>query len=320
MKWQRDIRTKLRPEEVIALIFLAAFGVAVASCRFSPIWDPITVLIYLAPALMIGAIAAVSQRSGRKLWRVVRDFLPFLLVIWGYENMHLVTETVHFEDKHRWLIAADEWMFRGVNPVVWVERWVTSSLTNLMSAAYAGHFFFTPVLAMVLYRRGQIEGFRDTMLAIVMTLLVGFIGYVVVPSLAPCFTMRERFSVSLQGSPLAQKALDLYTISALEVPRDCFPSLHTAVTLVALMFAWRLWRGYFWVLLPCAAALVFSTVYLRLHYVIDLVAAVPLAAFSVWATPRLNRWWYSGAPLRAAGEAGLTAGPVAYSAPTRLPA
>jgi membrane-associated phospholipid phosphatase len=134
------------------------------------------------------------------------------------------------------------------------------------------------------------------MLAVVMTLLLGFVGYVAVPSLAPCFTMRERFSVSLQGSPLAQKALDLYTISSLEVPRDCFPSLHTAVTLVALMFAWRLWRGYFWVLLPCAVALVFSTMYLRFHYVIDLVAAVPLTAVTVWAAPRLNRWWYGAAP------------------------
>jgi hypothetical protein len=90
------------------LIFLAAFGVAAASYRLSPIWDPMTVLIYPTPALMIGAIASVSQRSGKKFWWVARDFLPFLLVIWGYENMHLVTETVHFEDKHRWLIAADE--------------------------------------------------------------------------------------------------------------------------------------------------------------------------------------------------------------------
>ena len=299
MNWLRDIRTKLRPEEVIALIFLTAFGVAAASWRIHAMWDPLTmltVLIYLIPALMIGAIASVTQRSGKKFWRVFRDFLPFLVVIWAYENMHLVTETVHFEDKHQWLIAADEWMFRGVNPVVWLERWTSPSLTNLMSAAYAGYFFYTPVLAMVLYRRGQIGGFRDTMLAVVMTLLFGFIGYVAVPALAPFFTMRERFSVSLQGSPLAQKALDLYTISSLEVPRDCFPSLHTAVTLVGLVFAWRLWRGYFWVLLPCAAALVFSTIYLRLHYVIDLVAAAPLAAITIWAAPRLNRWWYNAAP------------------------
>jgi membrane-associated phospholipid phosphatase len=296
MNWVDCIRRRLRPEEVVALIFLFGFGVIAVGYRFSVMWDPITVLVYLAPALMIGAIAAAGERSGKRFWRVVRDFLPFLLVIWGYENMHLVTETLHFEDKHRWLIAADEWMFGGVNPLVWLQRCVSPLLTKLMLAAYSGYFFYTPILAMMLYRRGQIDGFRDTMLAVVMTLLLGFIGYVAVPALDPAFTMRDRFSVSLEGSPMAKRALDLYQISALAVPRDCFPSLHTAITLVTLIFAWRMWRGCFWMLLPLAAALVFSTVYLRFHYVIDLVAAVPLAVFTVWAAPRLNRWWYAAVP------------------------
>jgi membrane-associated phospholipid phosphatase len=308
MNWLDGIRRRLRPEEVIALIFLFGFGVIAACYRFSPMWDPITVLIYMIPALMIGTIAAVGKQSGKRFWQVVRDFLPFLLVIWGYENMHLVTETLHFEDKHRWLIAADEWMFGGINPLVWLQRCISPLLTKLMLAAYTGYFFYTPILAMMLYRRGQIDGFRDTMLAVVMTLLLGFIGYVAVPALDPAFTMRERFSVSLLGSPMTRRALDLYQISALAVPRDCFPSLHTAVTLVTLFFAWRLWRRYFWLLLPLAAALVFSTVYLRFHYVIDLVAAVPLAVFTVWAAPRLNRWWY-GARHRPsdAAETGLRA-------------
>jgi membrane-associated phospholipid phosphatase len=295
MNWLDGIRRRLRPEEVIALIFLFGFGVIAAAYRVSPIWDPVTVLIYLIPALMIGAIAAVEKQPGMRFWRVVRDFLPFMLVIWGYENMHLVTKTLHFEDKHRWLIAADEWMFGGVNPLVWLQRWISPLLTKLMLAAYTGYFFYPPILAMILYRRGQIDGFRDVMLAMVMTLLLGFVGYVAVPALDPAVTMRERFSVSLQGSPVIQRALDLYQISALAVPRDCFPSLHTAVTLVTLIFAWRTWRAYFWILLPLAAALVFSTVYLRFHYVIDLVAAVPLTAVTVWAAPRLNRWWYYGA-------------------------
>src|ERR1700722_2931687 len=134
--------------------------------------------------------------------------------------MHLVTETLHFEDKHRWLIAADEWMFGGVNPVVWLQRWTSPLLTKLMLAAYSGYFFYTPILAMMLYRRGQIDGLRDTMLAVVMTLLLGFIGYVAVPARGPAFTLRARFSVSLLGSPMTNRALDLYQISALAVPRD----------------------------------------------------------------------------------------------------
>ncbi len=58
--------------------------------------------------------------------------------------MHLVTETLHFEDKHRWLIAAGEWMFGGTNPLVWLQRRVSPLLTKLMLATYSGYFFTCP--------------------------------------------------------------------------------------------------------------------------------------------------------------------------------
>ncbi len=34
-----------------------------------------------------------------------------------------------------------------------------------------------------------------------------------------------------------------------------------------------------------------STIYLRHHYVIDLVAGAFLVPWVLWLTPRLDRWW-----------------------------
>ena len=164
-------------------------------------------------------------------------------------------------------------------------------LTDALTLAYSTYYFYVPLLALMLYWRGQRVEFRDFMLAVVLTFYIGFIGYVAVPALDPWITLRDRLTVSLEGSHLANRALDLYTISRLKLPRDCFPSLHLAVSLVTLLFSWRMWRAAFWVGLPCVAALAVSTIYLRVHYLVDLIAAVPLALFSHWAAPRLNRWW-----------------------------
>ena len=51
------------------------------------------------------------------------------------------------------------------------------------------------------------------------------------------------------------------------VDRDCFPSLHTALSAVALVYMWRHTRRLFWWSLPLVVSLWFSTVYLRYHYV-----------------------------------------------------
>jgi membrane-associated phospholipid phosphatase len=80
------------------------------------------------------------------------------------------------------------------------------------------------------------------------------------------------------------------------VARDCFPSLHTAHTTVVLAWAarWRRWA--FLAFLPIALGLYVSTVYLRMHYVVDVAAGFATAALAIALGPRLNRWWWSGAP------------------------
>ena len=70
--------------------------------------------------------------------------------------------------------------------------------------------------------------------------------------------------------------------------RAAFPSLHAAVSLVALVYAWRYAAPWFWVLLPFVLGLWVSTIYLRHHYVVDLLAGWALAPVAVWLAPRLD--------------------------------
>jgi membrane-associated phospholipid phosphatase len=73
--------------------------------------------------------------------------------------------------------------------------------------------------------------------------------------------------------------------------RAAFPSLHTAVSVVMLACAWRFVRPWFWIALPLAVGLWLSTIYLRHHYVVDLLAGFALAPLALYAAPRLDLWW-----------------------------
>jgi membrane-associated phospholipid phosphatase len=53
---------------------------------------------------------------------------------------------------------------------------------------------------------------------------------------------------------------------------DCFPSGHTELTLLVLYYSRAFHRKTFWWLIPFGTGIVVSTVYLRYHYVIDVVA------------------------------------------------
>ena len=109
--------------------------------------------------------------------------------------------------------------------------------------------------------------------------------------------MPGAYSVPLHGSPL----LDFTRTAPVVIPLTAygaFPSLHCAVALLAVLLAWRYQRWFFWVQLPFATGLIVGTVYLRHHWVVDILAGFVLTFAAYWAGPRVEDWW----SLRASGS------------------
>jgi membrane-associated phospholipid phosphatase len=47
-----------------------------------------------------------------------------------------------------------------------------------------------------------------------------------------------------------------------------------------------------WAHLPIAFGLYLSTLYLRVHYVVDVAAGFVLAGIALTLASRINRWWH----------------------------
>ena len=69
------------------------------------------------------------------------------------------------------------------------------------------------------------------------------------------------------------------------------PSGHTQIVLMVLFLAHRYEKVLFYVFLPIICGLILSTVYLRYHYIIDLMVGMALAIGCVIIGPTLYRWW-----------------------------
>jgi membrane-associated phospholipid phosphatase len=72
-------------------------------------------------------------------------------------------------------------------------------------------------------------------------------------------------------------------------PRDAFPSGHALVTLLSIAWAWRYRLGVRWVVTVLGAPYC-STVYLRYHYVVDVLAGAALAVLCLALAPALHGW------------------------------
>jgi membrane-associated phospholipid phosphatase len=221
-----------------------------------------------------------------------RTMLPFLLCIAVYTNLHDTVRFVNPHDVHQYLVAAEGWLFGG-QPVVWAERYITRTRTEVMSAFYQTFFLIAPSAVLVLWVSGRRREARQTLLAAIVCFYTGYLLYVIFPAAPPRLYMESlgMFKVNLRGGPILNLQDSLFRMMPHDASRAAFPSLHAGVSLLSLYFVWRHCRWYFPVLAFVVTGLLVSTVYLRHHYVVDLIAGAALVPWALWAAPRFDRWW-----------------------------
>ncbi len=125
--------------------------------------------------------------------------------------------------------------------------------------------------------------FDRAVLRLVGGFLASYLGYLLVPTLAPKVLLQFEHEVrGLWLTPWLRTTIDKGEAN----PWDCFPSGHTMLTVTAMVSLWQWNRKWFrWLALP-AVLLIVSTVLLRYHWTLDVVAGALLA----WPVLRLCDW------------------------------
>jgi membrane-associated phospholipid phosphatase len=169
----------------------------------------------------------------------------------------------------------------GVTPAVVLETWLHPWLEDLSMAGYL--FFFYYLLAGPgHYCFRDIPLFRKCIVGLFTMYGLAFFGYTLFPAGGPHYAMT--FHTVLHGPLLVDSMLGVVNRGSNTV--DVFPSVHVAATFYLLLFDWQHWRRRFWwVLAPCMV-LWWSTVYLRFHYFVDLLAGVAVALVGWWVAQK----------------------------------
>ncbi len=299
-RWAR-LLFRLRVEEAIALAFIvpttwltiSAYVYAREAGMLGPKYPGGLARLAVVLVLLVALALAVRRWPGSALVRGLRETVPLLACFLIYTNLHDTIGFVNPHDVHDGLVAADQALF-GVQPCVWAERLITPARTEAMQFFYLSFFWIAPSTSLVLLLQRRSAAFRSVTFGVIVCFYLGYALYVLFPAAPPRLVLAAEFTRNLRGYPVGFSKLSAEAFSLLPVDsRAAFPSLHTAASLTALVFAWRYVRWWFWILLPFVLGLWTSTIYLRHHYFVDLVAGWLLAPAAIWIAPRVDRWWAS---------------------------
>ena len=201
----------------------------------------------------------------------VRLGINYFCALWLYGATSRVTLALGSPAWDATLLGVDRRLFGETPSVAW-QAWAHPWLTDVMSACYAFYqaYLHGMLILMVCTRSAMaVRHFGDGLYA---GFAVGFVGYLLVPALGPGPAFPSLYTHPLAGG--AAPCFNHRIVGKGAALYGTFPSLHVLVTLILLDHDWRLCRRRFWWVLGPVVGLLASTIYLRYHYAVDLLAGL----------------------------------------------
>lgn len=216
------------------------------------------------------------------------------MVVVNYLSLRDLLPVVRSDTVDAELLRIDLYLF-GVEPALWLERFNTRPIVEWFSFFYFSYFwlcFAYMVVGVWLLRNGRRTA--EFMVGTALVYCIGQLGYMSVPGYGPVVALRDQFQAPLDGGFFW--GCVTHVVDAGGAMKDIFPSLHTAAPVWFTLFAWRAAtedRRFRWPAIVTgffALNIIVSTMLLRWHYAIDVVAGLALATLAASLAPRLVRW------------------------------
>lgn len=304
-EWLLSFQKKIYLAELCTLIMLLLY--AVMGCIYFHDVDGaamnITLNLLITIVLLILIIGEeYFTRVNLKALIIVRRFFLLPGIFFIYSQTHLYVTLVNPFEADGLFIQLDRWIL-GVNPTEWIYQFANPVLTEIFQLCYFLYFIIPLGISIELYQRSKKEGLGNLMyfgFLLSFSFYCSYLLYFIAPAVGPCFTLHN-FSTIRQELPgvfvtnIIRDIVDAgwgitYPNPVLTVHRNCMPSGHTMLTIVNVVAGFMFTSRLRWFYSVVGAGIIVSTIYLRYHYVVDLIAGAICASLALWVAMRLRVW------------------------------
>jgi len=296
------LRDVLKMSDIYSLSILVLYSLlAIIYGKYIP---QSTYLVYINLALMVGIISIATIDEKLEAGRIFILFrklyiVPLIFIIYSQVQYYIPMVNPHLYDLI--LIDWDLALF-GVNPTEWMYQFATPALTEFFQFSYMLYFFMPLAHGVELYLRREDKKLGEFSRIILFTFYLSYLTYFLMPAIGPRFFIHDYFTMNaeLPGLWLTEFFREVVnsgggipigtTDPANFANRDCMPSAHTMVTLMNMIVVFRNKSMFRYLILFFGTVLIISTVYLRYHYAIDVIAGAVLGLLSLYLEPKI-RWF-----------------------------
>lgn len=246
-------------------------------------------LLQFLPAVFFLAAVPVLILLGASR-ETARYWIPFVTILLSYEALAGVVGSFAASKGVFSLYSIDRSIW-GFNVTGWVQTAFSSpAMTAVTTFLYTLHFPLIVITCGVLwYFNRQIFG--KYMTTMIMTSYASLATFILLPTAPPWY---QGVAVDLYQSTSTANVANVPNVitsllSSIESDKfAAFPSLHTAYAIIFSYFMIKLDRRLAFISIPITIGILFSTLYLGQHYLIDLIGGAVYALIPCLISERIH--------------------------------
>ncbi|MDR1984423.1 MAG: phosphatase PAP2 family protein [Prevotellaceae bacterium] len=261
------IRENLFPVERLTIIYacVTALFMIIFGAKENNL--PMMILYRISFIVLIFALKFLYQHKPAKIIWFVRNVFPIAIIAYWYPETYYMNESI-FGNLDRYFVAADQYLFGCQPSLEFSKHYPQIWINELMNFGYISYYFIIALTVFIAFAKSK-KCMEYTVFIILSSFFIYYITFIILPVIGPQFYFSPPDNTILNEGFFRNTLVELQEIG--EKPTGAFPSSHVGICLICMYLIFRYSRKIFFILIPVAFILICSTVYLKAHYLIDVV-------------------------------------------------
>ncbi len=257
-----------------SVLFYLSITLLLTFFKWNEVVHPEKVVIFrILVLLFLVSVVYLEQKANSPILRFIHIFYPLALLAYLYPETADLNrvffkpfDSILLQFEKHFLDTDFSLVFSQIIPYKWFNEW--------LSMGYFSFYFliFGTALWFYWYKK---EDTLKTIFIIISSFNVFYVIFIVFPVVGPQFFYSGK-AAEIDSAYLFSFLVKL-TQELGERPTGAFPSSHTGITIILLLISFKSSKRLFKIILFFAVPLVMATVYIKAHYVSDVIAGALVA-------------------------------------------
>lgn len=269
--WLKCFIARLKPVDITTIIYLLITTVLMLA--FSTGLTGIGFHLLIRLLIIILIVALVQYNGQKKIIQFSRNMYPMLLLMFFYPETDFLNN-IFFNNLDPWFAGAEQKLW-GCQPSLLFSqllswRW----FAELMHIAYFSYYILIFLLMLWVYYNNR-KAFDYANNIVYTSFYLLYILFILIPVAGPQFYFTGDEGKVPQGYLFGSIMKIIHHLG--EGPTAAFPSSHVGIMIIMWWLCYRFAKPLLPYFIVIGIALIISTVYLKAHYLIDVVAGALIA-------------------------------------------